>query len=146
VRDTVVVKVQVSKTIEQIYVVRRVWSGMQGGVTHDGVATARSKSRNPSLIFSTSSSVPTAVAPAYTSARALICGLCAFIYLISIKSFKDEFEIEKKMEITRRNQGRQAPNCRPCQNEMSRAHLIGNLSRGASSGKKTRMRIFLPKP
>jgi len=70
--DTVVVKVQVSKTIEQIYVVRRVWSGMQGGVTHDGVATARSKSRNPSLIFSTSSSVPTAVAPAYTSARARI--------------------------------------------------------------------------
>jgi len=39
------------------------------GITYEGVATARSKSRNPPLIFSTSSSVPTAVAPAYTGAR-----------------------------------------------------------------------------
>jgi hypothetical protein len=34
----------------------------------------------------------------------------------------------------------------PMSIEMSRAHLFGNLSRGTSSGKRTMMRIFLPKP
>ena len=40
----------------------------------------------------------------------LTCGICAIVHLILIKSFKNEFEIEKKMEIMRSNQGRQAPN------------------------------------